>query len=229
MQSLTRASSAKDLSMNDASRKDYWENVYAVKGETDVSWFQENPETSLQLIAKLPISLSDGIIDIGGGASRLVDNLIERTFTNLAVLDLSAAALDVARKRLGARAAEIDWIVADITRWKPERRYCLWHDRAAYHFLIEAADRQSYMDCLREAVEPGGFAIIGTFAPDGPERCSGLRIMRYDANIVSHDLGQDFVLIDHQRHDHMTPAGVVQKFQFSVFRREPPIDEVGLE
>jgi SAM-dependent methyltransferase len=205
--------------MSDASRKAHWEDVYTSKGEKDVSWYQDNPAPSLELIALARLSREAAIIDIGGGASRLVDHLVARGFERLTVLDLSRAALDAAKARLGERAATVRWVVADVTTWEPPQTYDLWHDRAAFHFLTDEADRTAYVSRLDKAVKPGGHVIIGTFALDGPEKCSGLPIVRYDAAALSAILGSDFKLIDTRRHDHATPWGAVQRFQFSTFRR----------
>jgi len=205
--------------VNETGRQAHWQNVYATKAEREVSWFQENPAPSLDLIAATGISSDAAIIDIGGGASRLVDHLLDNGFRRLSILDLSAKALEEAKKRLGRRGDEVDWIVADITAWQPSRVYDLWHDRAAFHFLTEPADRDAYVACLKKAVRPGGHVIIATFAPDGPERCSGLPIVRYNAASLSKILGSDFTLVGEQRHAHATPWGAVQQFQFSTFRR----------
>jgi SAM-dependent methyltransferase len=205
--------------MSDVGRKGHWENVYTTKGEREVSWFQENPAPSLELIAMIGLSADASIIDIGGGASRLVDALVERKIDQITVLDLSAAALEVAKERLGDRGAGVEWVVADVTNWEPLQTYDLWHDRAAFHFLTEQADQSAYVDRLKKAIKAGGHAIIGTFALDGPERCSGLSIVRHDAASLSAMLGTDFKLIDARRHDHVTPLGAVQRFQFSTFRR----------
>lgn len=209
--------------MSGVSRKSHWENIYATKGEREVSWFQENPAPSLELIALAGLSQGASIIDIGGGASRLVDALVERNIGQITVLDLSAAALDAARERLkerlGSKAVAVRWVAADITTWEPTQTYDLWHDRAAFHFLTDPADQSAYVERLKKAVKRGGYVIIGTFALDGPERCSGLPIVRYDAASLSAILGSDFKLIDARRHDHATPGGAVQRFQFSTFRR----------
>ncbi|MDB5609985.1 MAG: hypothetical protein JWP25_6885 [Bradyrhizobium sp.] len=205
--------------MSDVSRKVHWENVYSTKGEKEVSWFQENPAPSLELIVLAGLSADAAIIDIGGGASRLVDVLVERKIGQITVLDLSATALDAAKERLGDRGAGVKWVVADVTTWEPSQTYDLWHDRAAFHFLTDASDRSAYVGHLKRAVRSGGYVIIGTFALDGPERCSGLPIMRYDAGILGKVLGADFELMDARRHDHATPWGAVQRFQFSTFRR----------
>jgi SAM-dependent methyltransferase len=205
--------------MSDVSRKAHWENVYSTKGEREVSWYQESPAPSLELIDLAGLSADTSIIDIGGGASRLVDALVDRNVRRITVLDLSAAALDAAKQRLGDKGAGVEWVVADVTTWEPLQTYDLWHDRAAFHFLTDPADQSAYADRLQKAVKRGGCAIIGTFALDGPERCSGLPIVRYDAASLSAMLGTDFKLIDARRHDHATPWGAVQRFQFSTFRR----------
>jgi SAM-dependent methyltransferase len=207
--------------MIDASRQNHWENVYASKGEDEVSWFQETPVLSLDLIALAGAIRSSGIIDIGGGASRLADCLVAQGYEDVTVLDLSAAALASARSRMGQKAGRVTWIAADVTSWEPTRTYDVWHDRAAFHFLTLAKDQAAYVARLRRALRPGGHAIIGTFALDGPERCSGLVVSRYDATSLAATLGSGFELIDTRRHEHVTPWGVTQKFQFSTFRRQP--------
>ena len=205
--------------MVDASTKDHWEKVYTTRDETDVSWFQESPSPSLELIEQLKPGKDASIIDIGGGASRLVDSLLERGFRRLTVLDISQAALDLAALRLGRRASEVQWIVDDVTAWEPSRRFDIWHDRAAFHFLVEEADRAAYVARLKQALKPGGHAIIATFAADGPEKCSGLPVYRTDAAGVAKQLGEVFMLVESRRHDHVTPGKSSQRFQFSVFQR----------
>lgn len=207
--------------MNDVSRQDHWEKVYTAKGENEVSWFQETPAPSLELIELVGAIRSSGIIDIGGGASRLVDCLVAQGYADVTVLDLSAAALASARSRIGDKASQVSWIAADVTLWEPSRSYDIWHDRAAFHFLTDPNDRTAYLARLRRALRPGGHAIIGTFALDGPERCSGLLVSRYDADSLAATLGRGFELIDTRRHEHVTPWGATQKFQFSTFRRQP--------
>ena len=209
--------------MSDAGREGHWQSVYTSKAENSVSWFEAEPAVSLALIALAGTPPDAAVIDIGGGASRLVDRLLERGFADVTVLDLSAAALDAARARLGARAAAVRWLVADATSWEPARRYALWHDRAALHFLIDPADRAAYLARLRRALAPGGHVIIGTFAPDGPARCSGLPVQRYDAESLGAALGPEFQLLDSRRHTHLTPSGIEQRFHFGTFRRLPAI------
>lgn len=205
--------------MESGSRTAYWENVYSSKGEREVSWFQESPSPSIQLIELAGATPSSAVIDIGGGASRLVDALLDSGFKALTVLDLSEAALTAAKARLGDRAARITWLASDVTIWEPSRAYDLWHDRAAFHFLIEDHDRAAYVARLTRALNPGGHAIIATFAPEGPERCSGLPVERYDAARLGQTLGRSFQLVCSQRHEHATPRGSQQAFQYSVFLR----------
>jgi trans-aconitate methyltransferase len=206
--------------MGDAGRQAHWENVYTTKRENEVSWFQQSPAPSLELILQAGAVSNSAIIDIGGGASRLVDNLIEQGFEDITVLDLSSAALAAARSRLGASAERASWIVADATTWEPARAYDIWHDRAAFHFLTDANDRAAYIARLERGLKIGGHAIIATFAPDGPEKCSGLPVARYDSTSLGKTLGAAFKLVHTQRHEHPTPWDSRQMFQFSVFRRE---------
>jgi len=205
--------------MNDTSRKAHWENVYVTKGENEVSWFQEKPVPSLELIELVKPTRRAAIVDIGGGASRLVDQLLARGFENVTVLDLSEAALERARARLGDKAAEVQWVAADVTSWNPSQSFDLWHDRAAFHFLTDPADRAAYLARLDRSIKPGGFVIIGTFALDGPQMCSGLPITRYDAASLGELLGSGFELVHSRRHEHATPWAAIQRFQFSLFRR----------
>jgi SAM-dependent methyltransferase len=206
-------------SMTTNGRQTHWENVYTTKGEAEVSWFQETPAPSLELLELVGVKPSSGIIDVGGGASRLVDRLIAQGFENITVLDLSATALGAARMRLGDIGGKVKWIVADATEWHPPEIYDVWHDRAAFHFLTDERDQQAYIQRLKQALPRGGHVIIGTFALDGPEKCSGLPVARHSAGSLSTLLGGDFVLVDSRRHEHTTPWQAVQKFQFSTFRR----------
>lgn len=206
--------------METASRQSHWENVYTTKGENEVSWYQQSPAPSFELIMQAGATHASAIIDIGGGASRLVDHLVDQGFEDITVLDLSAAALEAARRRLESRADRVRWIVADATAWEPVKAYDIWHDRAAFHFLTDENDRAAYVARLARGVKAGGHAIIGTFALDGPEKCSGLPVARYDSASLTLALGSEFRLVDTRRHEHATPWGSRQMFQFSVFRRE---------
>ncbi|MEW6639035.1 MAG: class I SAM-dependent methyltransferase [Pseudomonadota bacterium] len=200
-------------------RRSHWEHVYETKGEHEVSWFQDNPAPSLELIALAGAAPASAIIDIGGGASRLVDALLAQGFRDLTVLDLSSAALATAQARLGRAADRVTWIAADVTTWQPPQAYDIWHDRAALHFLNTPQEQAAYRDRLRQALKVGGHAIIGTFALDGPEKCSGLPVTRHSADSLGALLGADFTLVDSRRHDHATPWQAVQHFQFSTFER----------
>jgi SAM-dependent methyltransferase len=204
--------------MNDLSRRAHWENVYTTKSENEVSWFQENPAPSLELIDLAEPTPVTAIVDIGGGASRLVDSLVARGLHHVTVLDLSEAALATAKTRLGDNA-NVRWVAADVTSWNPTQTFDIWHDRAAFHFLTDGGDRAAYVTRLKQAVKPGGHVVIGTFAIDGPERCSGLPVNRYDAARLAAELGKGFRLIDARRHEHTTPWGAIQRFQFCIFRR----------
>ena len=205
--------------MSKPDRQAHWENVYTIKGENEVSWFEESPTISLDLIHSTGVDTGASIIDIGGGASRLVDALVNKGFAAVTVLDLSQRALATARARLGALGSNVRWVVADVTTWEPSEIYDVWHDRATLHFLTEPKDRAAYAERVSRAVGPGGHVIIGTFAPDGPERCSGLQVVHHDAASLGEMLGSSFELLESRRHDHKTPMGATQRFQFSRFQR----------
>jgi 2-polyprenyl-3-methyl-5-hydroxy-6-metoxy-1,4-benzoquinol methylase len=184
-----------------------------------VSWFEAEPLLSLALIKIAGFGPEAVVIDIGAGASHLVDALLAAEQAGITVLDLSANALELARARLGRDAERVNWVVSDVTAWVPDRRYDVWHDRAAFHFLTDPADQKAYVDVLKEALKPGGVAIIGTFALDGPEKCSGIHVARHDAESLGRILGADFDLVETRRHSHRTPWLSTQQFQFSIFRR----------
>lgn len=204
--------------MTTVDRQSHWENVYTTKGEGEVSWYEDTPALSLELLREAGLTSSMSVIDIGGGASRLVDALVSEGQAQMTVLDLSSAALETAKSRL-ANPERVQWFVSDVTAWAPDQQYDLWHDRAAFHFLTAAEDQQAYVRVLRKALKHGGRAVIGTFAPDGPEKCSGLPVARYDPEALQAVLGQQFRLISTRRHEHATPWGAVQKFQFSIFEK----------
>lgn len=202
--------------MSNNDRRSHWDSVYTTKNEAEVSWFEPSPDLSLALLREAGLQTDMAVVDVGGGASRLVDALVGLQVDEIAVLDLSEAALRTAQARLTA-ASTVSWIAADVTTWVPDRRYDLWHDRAAFHFLTTELDQQAYARTLRRALRPGGRALIGTFASDGPEKCSGLPVARYDPESLRAVLGGDFRLLFSRRHDHSTPWGAIQTFQFSTF------------
>jgi hypothetical protein len=158
---------------------------------------------------------------VGGGASRLGDALLAEGFRDISVLDIAGAALDKARQRLGASAARVQWLTADVSHWRSERRYRLWHDRALFHFLTEAAEREAYHRVLESALAPGGIVVMASFALDGPERCSGLPVQRYSSDTLAAELGSAFRPMDQRSEEHPTPAGKMQRFQYSMFRFQP--------
>lgn len=205
--------------MIQSERRSHWQNVYSNKGEQQVSWTQLDPQPSLGLIEKFAGDRNASIVDIGGGASRLVDALLAHGFAAITVLDLSDAALQSAKARLGERGDPVRWMAADVTAWRPPQAFDIWHDRATFHFLIDAGDRAAYIERLHDGVKPGGHAIIATFAADGPEKCSGLPVQRYDPESLSRTIGSAFDLVEHRSHRHVTPWGAEQSFQFSVLRR----------
>lgn len=202
--------------------QEHWNGVYGARSEDELTWFEITPALSLELV-RAHLHQGDPFIDIGGGASRLVDALIEDGFGPLAVLDLSGAALAVSRQRLGARGDDVAWFEADITTWEPDRFYAVWHDRAVFHFLTEAEDRAGYSRALSRALKPGGIAVIATFADDGPEMCSGLPVVRYAPEALAQELDRllpgQFDMVEARRHLHITPKGNRQSFQYSVLQK----------
>lgn len=199
--------------------RQHWEQVYATRATDTVSWFQPRAETSLRLIRATGVPHTGALIDVGGGASTLVDGLLAAGYTNLTVLDLSAAALAAARARLGAGGDTVRWIEADIVDADlPAHAYDAWHDRAAFHFLTDAKARAAYVRTLRHALKPGGHLIVATFAEDGPTRCSGLPICRYSAVTLQAEFGAAFEPVHQEYEIHTTPAGGTQRFVYAVFR-----------
>lgn len=200
--------------------KAHWERVYGTRATDSVSWYQPHADRSLRLIEQAGIGPEAALIDVGGGASTLVDDLLARGFRDLTVLDLSEAALQAARKRLGARADAVQWRVADITTAAlPAHGIDLWHDRAVFHFLTAPADRQAYVRQVLRSVRPGGHVIVATFAEDGPLQCSGLPVMRYDADGLHAEFGAAFTLVGHEREAHHTPLGTTQQFTYCYCRK----------
>ena len=197
--------------------KDHWNNVYETKPAHDVSWFQASPEISLKLITATGVRKGQGIIDVGAGASLLVDCLLEQGFHDLSALDISLAGLRQAHDRLGERAKEVEWIEADVTDFHPGRQYDLWHDRAVFHFLTEKGDREKYRQTLLRALKPQAHLIIATFALDGPQKCSGLEVARYDSAKIQQELSAEFQLVQVMDEVHKTPWDTHQKFQYFRF------------
>ncbi|MDP1525530.1 MAG: class I SAM-dependent methyltransferase [Rhodocyclaceae bacterium] len=200
-------------------QKDHWEQVYTTKPTTGVSWFQEHAEQSLRLIQDTGVALSAAIIDVGGGASTLVDDLLAGGYRALSVLDISAAALKSAQARLGVAADQVRWLVGDITTLDlPTQGFDVWHDRAVFHFLTSPEQRAAYVHQVLHAVKPGGHVIVSTFAEDGPLQCSGLPVMRYSADGLHAEFGAPFELIRHEQEEHRTPTGGIQKFVYCYCR-----------
>ncbi|WP_266169268.1 class I SAM-dependent methyltransferase [Dyella subtropica] len=200
--------------MTDIPRKRHWEHVYETKPTDTVSWYQRRPHISLTLIDHADLPLDAPIIDVGAGASTLVDHLLAEGRSDLSVLDISAAALDKVRERLGDGAGKVAWIAADVLGFAPSKRYALWHDRAVFHFLTDASDRAAYLDALQRSLAPDGQVIVATFALDGPERCSGLPVARYDVASLHAAFGDAFELLESTRESHLTPGGAEQHFTY---------------
>ncbi len=206
--------------MDMALLKEHWQRIYSTRQEHELSWFEDFPGISLELLLSPQLDFDAPVLDVGGGTSRLVDALLDRGFTSPTVLDISESALEKSKHRLAGRASQVRWITADITRWDPDRRYRAWHDRAVFHFLIAEEYRRAYRSVLEKAVTSGGVVVIGTFALDGPERCSGLEVRHYSPESLAAELGQAFRLTAARMAEHVTPAGKVQRFQFSRFVHE---------
>ena len=207
--------------MTNLDMKAHWENIYATRPSVRVSWYAEHLEASLSFIERTCRGTNARIIDVGGGASTLIDDLLDRGYTTLTVLDISKAALDAARSRLGERAAVVSWMEADILNISiPADAFDIWHDRAVFHFLTEPEQRQSYIRQVSRALAEGGEFILATFALDGPEKCSGLPTERYDAPKLQAEIGDAFDLLDSERVLHKTPFGTDQVFLYCRFRRK---------
>jgi len=201
------------------NRKEHWEKVYNTKELSNVGWYQETPITSLNLIKKINPPEDASIIDIGGGAYFLVDNLLAMSYTNISVLDISKSALDKAKKRLGEKANIVNWINEDIVYFIPEDRYMVWHDRAVFHFLTNPNDIKAYVDLVSNKVVKNGHFILGTFSTEGPEKCSGLDIIQYSKESAEKTFGKFFTLNESFKIDHITPSGMKQNFLFCHFIR----------
>lgn len=202
------------------SAREHWNKVYSTKDETEVSWYQSIPTRSLALIKSLAPSPLAPILDVGGGASHLVDELLVLGYSDLTVLDVSETALTHTRARLGSGGAKVTWITADITQWQPSRHWTVWHDRAVFHFLTDVKDQAAYIAALEAATRPGSLAIISTFALNGPERCSGLLVQRYSPASLAARIGSNFQLVSQANEAHTTPGGNVQQFTYAVLKRQ---------
>lgn len=199
----------------------HWENVYHTKDSNHVSWYAPHLDTSLQLIRQLASGRDTTILDVGSGASTLADDLLDTGYRHLDMLDISSHALDIARLRLGERASHIRWLVGDVLELElPLAHYDVWHDRAVFHFLTEAQQRERYVQQVRQAVKPGGYVIMATFGTQGPLQCSGLDVRRYDADSLHGEFGDDFRLLDSLTVNHHTPAGATQQFLYCYCRIE---------
>ncbi|WP_096700420.1 class I SAM-dependent methyltransferase [Magnetospirillum sp. 15-1] len=198
----------------------HWQTVWTTKQPEEVSWYQDDPAPSLAMITAAGLRRDAAIIDVGGGASVLVDRLLERGYVHVAVLDIAEAALRQAAERLGPMGDDVTWIEADVLGWRPvPGLFDLWHDRAVLHFLDQPADQARYVEVMKAALGPGATVVLATFAPDGPQKCSGLPVCRHDAASLAALLGPDFRLVEEARHEHVTPGGNVQKFQWCRFVR----------
>jgi SAM-dependent methyltransferase len=195
---------------------EYWDGRYSDIGDTQVSWFQETPENSLMLVSRVS-EPHDSVVDVGGGASRLVDHLLERGYHDVTVVDLSQQALSAARARVGN--APVHWVVTDIRDWQPDHTFDVWHDRAAYHFLVDPDEQRAYWRLVRDSVPVGGHVVVSTFAEDGPEMCSGLPVHRYSADGLTAAMGEGFTVLETLREQHSTPAGGTQSFVWILAQR----------
>ncbi|MDB9787715.1 nodulation S family protein [Flavobacteriaceae bacterium] len=200
--------------------EDHWQNVYDKKNENEVSWYQKSPKLSLEFVKSLNLSLDAEIIDIGAGESRLVDNLLEMGFVNLSVLDISSKSIEKTKKRLGLKSKLVNWIVSDINNFNPTKKYDLWHDRAAFHFLKDSVEIDNYVKLVKSSLHNQGNLIIATFSENGPLKCSGLEVSRYSENSISDLFNNDFELIKSQKSIHKTPFSTSQEFLFSKFKKK---------
>ena len=200
------------------SRKQHWEHVYETKGPTELSWFQTVPSKSMAMIRATGVPTEAPIIDVGAGVSSLVDVLRNSDYSNITVLDIANSAIAESRARLGDAASSIKWISADVLEWAPIGRYYVWHDRAVFHFLVNETSAKTYLNTMRTALVPGGYFILATFGPDGPDRCSSLEVQRYSIETLTALLEQDFELKSYELEDHTTPTGNVQQYLYSCWQ-----------
>ena len=202
-----------------ALRAEHWEQVYATRLTSELSWYQREPATSLRLIEGLASDNPCKVIDVGGGAAFLVDGLVARGFNDVTVLDVSQHALDEVEERLGERASGVKLVCSDILEWTPEGRYDIWHDRAVFHFLTDPIERDHYVELAERAVRDDGTLVVGTFAEDGTTHCSGLSVVRYSPQGLANVFSARFDVVAHEREEHTTPAGAIQLFTWVVLRR----------
>jgi len=194
---------------------EHWENVYRSKNFDVVSWYAPHLGESLRLIGQLTSDKTAAIVDIGGGESTLVDDLLHCSYLDVSVLDISATAIDFTRQRLGAKAKDVSWHVGNVTQYDfGSKQFDLWHDRAVFHFLTERSDRQAYVELVRRSVKPGGHVLMATFGPDGPLKCSGLDVVRYDDQSLHHEFGEGFQMLGSKLAEHNTPMGIRQQFLY---------------
>lgn len=206
--------------MEEFDRKKHWEHIYQTRELKDVSWFQPTPETSLDFLKKYKVPLDAKIIDIGGGDSLLVDHLLDLGYKDITVLDISEAALERAKQRLGKRVEQVTWIVADAVSFKPTEQYDFWHDRAAFHFLTREDEITHYLETVQKWIKPEGILVIGTFSENGPTKCSGIEIKQYSEQTMTKRLQQYFEKIKCITVDHKTPKDIIQNFVFCSFRKK---------
>lgn len=207
--------------MENFDRKKHWENIYQTKELKDVSWFEPTPETSLDFFKQFNVPTTAKIIDMGGGDSFLVDHLLDLGYQNVSVLDISAAAIERAKLRLGEKAKKVTWIVSDAAHFKPSEQYDFWHDRAAFHFLTDEKEITNYLETAKEYIQPTGIMVIGTFSEQGPKKCSGIDIKQYSETTMTERLKHYFQKIKCFTVDHKTPFDTVQNFVFCSFKKFP--------
>lgn len=208
-------------STNRTARSRHWDGVYGDRGIEGVSWFQAEPAVSLELLDQLPLDPAAPILDLGGGASRLVDRLLARGHHDVTVLDTSIHALHATRRRLGEQASAVRWESADLLTWEPPRTYQVWHDRAVFHFLTEPEQQDRYRKMATKGITPGGYLLLGTFAADGPDHCSGLPVTRYTPAQLAEQFRSAFTVVATRREHHHTPTGTEQPFTWLLARRAP--------
>ena len=200
--------------------KEHWENVFATKQETEVSWFQPYPKTSVEFLELFKLPLDSNIIDVGGGDSHFVDALLEKGYKNIFVLDISSNAIERAKARLGSKSSKVNWIVSDITLYEPKIKFDFWHDRAAFHFLTSEEKINKYVSIAESAINKDGYLILGTFSESGPTKCSGLEIKQYNETSMSVRFEIAFERIKCFTENHITPFNTVQNFLFCSFKKK---------